>query len=56
VEPLSHEGVIPLLAEHLRPIFDASPDGSVFHAETDMIPFTFEGHTIAYHFVRRVGD
>jgi len=27
-------------------------DGSVLQAETDMIPLTFGGHTIAYHFVR----
>ena len=31
-------------------------DGSDFAAETDMIPLAFGGHTIAYHFVRRVGD
>src|SRR4026207_800041 len=27
-------------------------DGSTFQAETDMIPFTYGGHTFAYHFVR----
>jgi PAS domain S-box-containing protein len=27
-------------------------DGAVVHAETDMIPLTFGGHTFAYHFVR----
>ena len=124
---IEHEAVIPQLAEHLRPVFDASPDGvyiwldeehsacnqnlaqlfgltvaswsdtpgflsrcvheddqqlfswnywnrvqalafpasfrfrairadgSTFDAETDMIPLTFGGHTVAYHFVRRVG-
>ena len=31
-------------------------DGTVFQAETDMVPLTYGGHTIAYHFVRRVGD
>ena len=31
-------------------------DGSSFAAETDMIPLAFGGHTVAYHFVRRVGD
>ncbi len=31
-------------------------DGSVFQAETEMIPLTFGGHTVAYHFVRKVGD
>jgi PAS domain S-box-containing protein len=31
-------------------------DGSAFPAETDMIPLTFGGHTVAYHFVRRLGD
>jgi PAS domain S-box-containing protein len=30
-------------------------DGSAFQAETDMIPFTYGGHTFAYHFVRHVG-
>ena len=30
-------------------------DGSVFNAETDMIPLTFGGHSFAYHFVRKVG-
>lgn len=29
-------------------------DGSIFQAETDMIPLSFGGHTFAYHFVRRV--
>ena len=126
--PIAHEDVIPQLAEHLRPIFESSPDGvyvwldethwtcnarfaelfgyranelenrpqflqefvhqddqeafswnywnrvnalafpvtfrfrglhrngSVVQAETDMIPLTFGGHTIAYHFVRVVGN
>ena len=31
-------------------------DGSTFAAETDMIPLTYRGHVVAYHFVRRVGD
>jgi len=31
-------------------------DGSTFAAETDMIPITYQGHTIAYHFVRQVGE
>jgi PAS domain S-box-containing protein len=31
-------------------------DGSNFGVETDMIPMTYGGHTVAYHFVRRVGD
>lgn len=30
-------------------------DGSSFQAETEMIPLSFGGHTIAYHFVRAVG-
>lgn len=29
-------------------------DGSTFPAETDMIPISFGGHAVAYHFVRRV--
>lgn len=128
MDPVPHEDVIPVLAEHLRQIFDASPDGvyvwldeehwtcnerlarmfgyaveelentphflqrfvaeedqgqfswsywnrvqglafpatfrfravhrdgSTFQAETDMIPLTFGGHTVAYHFVRRMTD
>jgi PAS domain-containing protein len=124
---ISHEDVIPRLAEHLEPVFDSSPDGvyvwldethwtcserlasmlgstvkelantphflqrfvdeedqatfswnywnrvqelafpttfrfravradgTRFQAETDMIPLSFGGHTVAYHFVRAVG-
>jgi PAS domain S-box-containing protein len=127
VEPVAHDDAIPRLAEHLAPVFDASPDGvyvwldethwtsneklagmfgyavdelenapgllqrlvheddqelfswnywnrvqalpfpvtfrfrgvrkegSMFSAETEMIPLAFGGHTIAYHFVRAVG-
>jgi len=29
-------------------------DGSTFAAETDMIPLSWRGHAIAYHFVREV--
>ncbi len=29
-------------------------DGETFAAETDMIPLTFLGHPVAYHFVREV--
>jgi PAS domain S-box-containing protein len=28
-------------------------DGSVFAAETDMIPISYKGYAVAYHFVRR---
>jgi PAS domain S-box-containing protein len=128
MDPVAHDDVIPQLAEHLRPIFQNSPDGvyiwldethwtcnerlaSLFgytvdelenspnllqrvvheedqgsfswnywnrvqelafpatfrfrgrhkdgtflQAETEMIPLTYGGHTIAYHFMRRVGD
>jgi PAS domain S-box-containing protein len=31
-------------------------DGSTFLAETDMVPLAYGGHTVAYHFIRRVGD
>jgi PAS domain S-box-containing protein len=127
MDPIAHEQVIAQLAEHLRPLFESSPDGvyvwldethwtcserfaelfgyrvadvenrphflqefvheddrevfawnyanrvhaqtfpvtfrfrgihrdgSELQAETDMIPLTFGGHTIAYHFVRVVG-
>lgn len=30
-------------------------NGSVVPMETEMIPLTYSGHTVAYHFVRRVG-
>ena len=30
-------------------------DGSTFAAETDMIPISWRGHAVAYHFVRQVG-
>jgi PAS domain S-box-containing protein len=127
MDPVAHEDVIPQLAEHLRPVFESSPDGvyvwldethwtcnenlaamfgyaveeldstpymlqrlvheddqgtvswnywnrvqglafpvtfrfrgvrkdgSSFGCETDMIPITYGGHTVAYHFVRSVG-
>jgi PAS domain S-box-containing protein len=29
-------------------------DGSTFPAETDMIPLSWRGHAVAYHFVRRL--
>lgn len=29
-------------------------DGKTFDAETDMVPITFAGHAVAYHFVRKV--
>jgi PAS domain S-box-containing protein len=31
-------------------------DGSTFAAETDMIPISFRGHAVAYHFVRQVSE
>lgn len=31
-------------------------DGSTFPAETEMIPLSYGGHVVAYHFVRGVGD
>jgi PAS domain-containing protein len=31
-------------------------DGSTFSAETDMIPISYRGHAVAYHFVRRVDE
>ena len=30
-------------------------DGTTFMAETDMVPVSFRGHAVAYHFVRQVG-
>jgi PAS domain S-box-containing protein len=29
-------------------------DGSTFPAETDMIPISWHGHAVAYHFVRQI--
>ncbi len=29
-------------------------DGSTFLAETDMIPLVYQGHQVAYHFVREI--
>ncbi len=29
-------------------------DGSTFAAETDMIPLSWQGHPVAYHFVRQI--
>ena len=29
-------------------------DGSTFTAETDMIPLSWRGHAVAYHFVREI--
>lgn len=127
MEPIAHEDVIPQLVDHLRPIFESSPDGvyvwldehhwacnerlaglfghtaaelentpqflnrfvheddqgivswnywnrvqelafpvtfrfrgihrdgSIIPMETEMIPLAYGGHTVAYHFVRRVG-
>ena len=31
-------------------------DGSSFAAETDMIPISWQGHAVAYHFVRKIAE
>jgi PAS domain S-box-containing protein len=31
-------------------------DGSTFAAETDMIPISWRGHPVAYHFVREIPE
>ena len=31
-------------------------DGSTFSAETDMIPISWNGHAVAYHFVRELSE
>ena len=31
-------------------------DGSTFAAETDMVPLTWRGHPVAYHFVREIKE
>ena len=52
---VEHEDVIPELGKHLRPLFASSPNCSTLEAQTDTIPLTYGGHTVAYHFVRQVG-
>jgi hypothetical protein len=48
------EDVIAVPIEHLRPVFDSSPDGVCFWLDEEHRRRT--GHTIAYHFVPEVGD
>src|SRR2546428_9401922 len=31
-------------------------DGTTFAAETDMIPIAYQGHPVAYHFVRQLAE
>ena len=31
-------------------------DGSTFAAETDMVPISYQGHAVAYHFVRQIAE
>jgi PAS domain S-box-containing protein len=31
-------------------------DGSTFAAETDLVPISYRGYAVAYHFVRRLGE
>ena len=31
-------------------------DGSTFSAETDMIPISYRGHAVVYHFVRQIAQ
>ena len=31
-------------------------DGTIFAAETDVIPISYKGYAVAYHFVRRIGS
>ena len=31
-------------------------DGSTFPAQTEMIPISFRGHAVAYHFVRQIAE
>ncbi len=60
---VEHEDVILELAEHLRPLFEASPDGVYIWLDehhsscNERLANTFGGgHTVAYHFVRQVGE
>jgi PAS domain S-box-containing protein len=50
----NYRKTIAALSSPVRFKFQAvKKDGSRFSAETDMIPITFKGHAIAYHFVRK---
>jgi hypothetical protein len=51
MDPVLHADATRRLAEHLRPVFH---EPGRRERETDMIPLTFGGHTVAYHFVRKV--
>jgi hypothetical protein len=31
-------------------------DGSTLSAETDMVPISYRGHAVAYHFVRQIAE
>ncbi len=55
------EDVIRELAEQFRPIMDRSPDGVYLwldeaHKTCNMIPISYRGYAVAYHFVRHVGE
>lgn len=50
-----YQGVVAELGSPLRFRFHARrKDGTPFEAETDIIPLTYGGHPLAYHFVRAV--
>jgi len=49
-----HKSIAPLSSPARFKFHAVRKDGSTFLAETDMIPISFKGHAIAYHFVRKL--
>ena len=49
-----HKSVAPLARPVTFRFRGIRKDGSTFQAETDMIPISWQGHAIAYHFVRQI--
>ncbi len=48
-----HTSIAPLSSPVRFTFAGVKKDGSTFAAETDMIPISYKGHAIAYHFVRK---
>ncbi len=48
--------VAPLAFPATFPFRGQRKDGATFSAETDMIPIAYQGHAMAYHFVRQTVD
>ena len=49
-----HKSIAPLASPVRFKFHGIKKDGSTFLTETDMIPISFKGHAIAYHFVRKI--